>query len=55
MRVVKVEEVRPGDVILDGGKRIQVVKVDRLPVRCPYHVHVNDALCWDAGTLVTVG
>lgn len=52
--LVKVEDVVRGDVIVEGNKRITVKAVDRLPDHCPYHVHINGALCWDAGSLVTV-
>lgn len=54
MTQVKIEEVRRGDVIVEGGRRITVAVVERMPPRCSFHVHVNEALCWDAGSLVTV-
>lgn len=54
MRTVKVEDLQRGDVIREGGRRIVVSIVERLPERCPFHIHVNESLCWDAGTLVTV-
>lgn len=54
MRPLKVEEVRPGNTIFDGGKVIRVISVDRNPPLCMHHVHVNGALCWNRGDVVVV-
>ena len=45
-------DVRVGDVIVEGGNRTQVTKVDQ--ERCKNKVHINDKDCYESGAEVRV-
>lgn len=49
-----IQDVRPGDVILDGGNRTTVVKHEVNPAGCRFKVHVNDKDCYDGAADVRV-
>lgn len=40
-----ITDIRVGDIILDGGNRTTVVKIDR--EICKHKTHINDKDCWE--------
>lgn len=48
-----ITQVKPGDVIYEGGNKTPVKKVD--DEICKNHVHINDKDCYDIMAEVLVG
>lgn len=49
-----IADVIPGDVILEGGNRTEVKKVEVSPPGCKTKVHINSKDCWEIMTDVRV-
>lgn len=47
-------DVVPGDVILEGGGRTTVTKVEHSPNSCKNKTHINEKDCWESFTEVRV-
>lgn len=48
MAIKSIIEVVPGDVIIDGGNRTTVTKVEVFPPGCSSKVHINDKDCYES-------
>ena len=49
-----ISDVQPGDIILEGGNRTTVTKVEVAPPGCRGKVHINSKDCYESFTEVRV-
>lgn len=49
-----ISDVLPGDIIIEGGNRTTVTKVEISPNSCKNKVHINEKDCWEGASEVRV-